>query len=346
MNIFRFGLLPNEDHPFALPSYPLGLIGIKDRLSGGCPWRGWKACGHGFALKIGVEPPMEELFEFLGLQPRNGFFFGDQFLLDHLHRGADDGMGIHLSIPGLEDIEFSSFRGEFKILDLMEVPLQGLSDLFQLPVDLRHLLLHLLDRLRGSDPGHNILALGIDQIFSIENIFAGSRVSRERDTGHRIGSHVSEDHGADIDCCSVGHLRGDFELPAVVDSPLSHPGLENGFNGQLQLNHWILRERSIGYLFHEIKVLLADILECLHVEVRIINRSCLLFDPVQNLIKALFVDSQGDLSKKLDEPAVGIIGKPGISCIPNESLEGRVIQTQVEDRVHHSGHGEGCSGSN
>ncbi len=113
--------------------------------------------------------------------------------------------------------------------------LQGQAQVDQFPVDLGHILAELMNGLGSADPGYHVFTLGVDQVFPIDTILAGSGVAGETHTGGAGLAHVAEDHGNDVDRRAVGHLRGDVEFAPVVDGPLSHPGAEDGLHGQFQL---------------------------------------------------------------------------------------------------------------
>src|SRR4030043_845105 len=218
MDIFWFRFSTNPDSLLADFSPPLCLLRIEDRLSRSSSWGGRKAAGNRFPLKIWIDPFMEELFQFLGLQSQDGLFFGNKFFSHHLFRSLDNGLGIHLSISGLEDVEGFFFHPEFKILDLAKMLLQNFSPPLPFPADFGHFFLHLLNRFGGPNPSHHIFPLSIDQIFTIEDILSCPGVSCEGHARTRIEPHVSKDHGANIDGCPVGHFGGDLELTPVVNN--------------------------------------------------------------------------------------------------------------------------------
>ena len=56
-----------------------------------------------------------------------------------------------------------------------------------------------VDRLGRADTGNNILALGIDQKFTVEVILAGRGVAGKGHTGGAVIAHVAEDHRLDVD---------------------------------------------------------------------------------------------------------------------------------------------------
>ena len=80
----------------------------------------------------------------------------------------------------------------------------------ELLIDVWEFLLHVLDGEWCSNPGHDILALGIHQVFTIELILTIGRVAAESHTRSRITSSIAEYHGLDIDRCPkvMGYVIG------------------------------------------------------------------------------------------------------------------------------------------
>ena len=67
----------------------------------------------------------------------------------------------------------------------------------------------------------------------------------------------------------------------------------------------------------------------------------LLFDNGLKGIDVVFVhglQSKHNIAVHLDEPPVAVVCEPLILCLPNQSLDSPVVQSQVEDRIHHAGH--------
>jgi hypothetical protein len=154
----------------------------------------------------------QQLLEHGRIDAGDGALLADQALAEHLHRGAHHGAGVHLAVARLQAVEATLLDGELEVLHLVVVRLQPVVQLHQLAVDLRHLLLHLGDRLRRADAGDDVLALGVDQVLAVDEVLAGARVAREADAGAGIVAHVAEHHGAHVHRRAVGHLLRDPEL--------------------------------------------------------------------------------------------------------------------------------------
>ena len=66
----------------------------------------------------------------------------------------------------------------------------------------------------------------------------------------------------------------------------------------------------------------------------------------QRVLEQVGVNTHNDVGKHLDKAAVAIPGKTRVLRLRDEALDGIVIEAQVEDRVHHTGHGERSARAN
>jgi hypothetical protein len=55
-------------------------------------------------------------------------------------------------------------------------------------------------------------------------------------------------------------------------------------------------------------------------------------------------DAEHHVAIHLDEPAVGVVCESRASALGRETDDGAIIEPQVEDRLHHPGHGDGRTG--
>ena len=61
---------------------------------------------------------------------------------------------------------------------------------------------------------------------------------------------------------------------------------------------------------------------------------------VERVVEVLARDSEHGLAEHLDEPAVGVEGEPLVARLRRQAAHRLVVETDVEDRLHHSGHRE------
>ena len=194
------------------------------------------------------------------------------------------------------------------------------------------------DLLGCSDPGDDILALGVGQVFAVEELLPGVRVAGERDAGPRIGSHVAEDHGHDVH--RGAQVMGDLLVLAVVAGALAEPAGEDGLDRQVELVVGIGRERAAGVLTDDRLVRLGDLAQGRRVEIRVLGGPTGVLGRVEGMIEALAVHAHHDPPEHLDEPAIGVPAEALVAGQGDQAVEGLLVEPEVEDRVHHPGHRE------
>ena len=241
---------------------------------------------------------------------------------------------------------------ELEVLDVLVVLLELLGDLLELVVGLGHVLGQLGDRGRGADAGHHVLALGVDQVLAEEDLLAGVGVAGEGDAGAGVVAHVAEDHGHDVD--GGAEVVGDLLAVAVVVGALAEPGGEDGLDGQVQLLVRVVREVAADRVLDDLLVLGDELLEVVDREVRVLGvLAVLLLGGLEGLVEAVVLDDgailalgdarrdgQHDPAEHRDEAAVGVPAEALVAALGNEALQGRLVEAQVEDGVHHARHGE------
>ena len=104
------------------------------------------------------------------------------------------------------------------------------------------------DLLRGTDTGHNIFTLCVDQIFAIKQILTVTCVTREANTGSRSITHVTEYHGL-YAYSSTPFGRNTFHF-AVKNGAFVHPAAEYSTNGTPKLFVCTGRKILSGLFFY------------------------------------------------------------------------------------------------
>ena len=170
----------------------------------------------------------------------------DQPLVDHVHGEAHGGEAGALAVARLQHPELALLDGELDVLHVAVVLLQLAADLFELLVDRRHVLLEFGDLLGRADAGDHVLALGVDEVFAVEDLLAGGRVAREGDAGAAVVAHVAEDHRADVG--GRAPLVRVAVLPAIDDGPVVHPRAEHGADRPATSARWASSGKSLPVL--------------------------------------------------------------------------------------------------
>ena len=308
---------------------------------------------------------MKQFVELRGLAAEHGGLLVDQPLAEHVHGDLHHRGARALAVAALEHPELAVLNGELDVLHVGEVVLQMALDFIQLLVNGGH---HLFERgvfrfalllgdvlrgspaartferdlLRGADAGHDVLALRVDQILAVEEVFARGGVARESDARGGVGAHVAEDHRLHRD--GRAPFGRDVVELAVEDGALVHPRTEDGAHGPPQLIPRIGREVFAGLLLHGGLELGDELPEVLGRELRVelyAALALLLLDDDFERIVVLFRDgfhAQHHVAVHLHETAVRVPCEAGVAREGGHGLHGLVVHAEVEDRVHHAGH--------
>ena len=102
----------------------------------------------------------------------------------------------------------------------------------------------------------------------------------------------------------------------------------------------ILWEVALGVFFHSLLVFLNDFLQSLGIQFGVQLRFLLFLLGIEDFIENGFRNFQYDIAEHLDKPAVGVVGKTRIVAACGQRLDTLIVQAEIEDRVHHAGHGE------
>ena len=208
----------------------------------------------------------------------------------------------------------------------------------QLVVDLGHGALELADGKRRADAGDDIFALRVHQVLAEEDVLAGGGIAREADAGAGVFAEVAEDHGLHVDRCAqpvVDVVDAAIGLGAVV-----LPAAEDGVAGLHELIERILRKVLAGFLPHQLLVLGDDLLAALRAELVVELDLLALLDAVEDVLELLLGNIEDHVAEHLDEAAIGVIGKARIIAALGQRFDGLVVEAEVQDGVHHAGHGE------
>jgi hypothetical protein len=102
----------------------------------------------------------------------------------------------------------------------------------------------------------------------------------------------------------------------------------------------VLRERLAEFLFHQRLEFRDDPEPGIGIDLGVETEVVALLVILQDLLELMVVEPEHDIGVHLDEPPVTVIGKAAVAGLPGDRLDGAVVQTEVEDRVHHARHGD------
>lgn len=359
LQVVGVGLPADQNDLVALVGARDGVITREHDLAHGGTRAGVKAAGQGLVLLGGVELRVQELVELRGIDAAHSLLAGDEALLDHFDSNAQGGSGGALAHAGLEHPELTLLDGELDIAHIAVMILERQEHALELlacGLEARGGL-EVGDGLGVSDAGDDVLALGIHQKVAIELLGSVGRVARKGDAGRRGLALVAKGHGLDV--YGSTELVGDAVLFAVDAGAVVHPAAKDGLDGKAQLKLRIVREDglAVGNLELGIQggldVLGEDALEGLHELLKVLGRELGVDADAsdqaglgQGVFEQVGVNAHNDIGEHLDKATVAIPGKARVLRLGDETLNGVVVEAQVEDRIHHTGHGKRSARAN
>ena len=359
LKVVGVGLPADQNDLMALGRTRDGVIAREHDLAHGGTRAGVKAACERLVLLGGVELRVQELVELRGIDAAHGLLTGDEALLDHLDSDAQSGGCGTLAHTGLEHPELTLLDGELDVAHVAVVILKRQEDtlkLFTCRLEARGGL-EVGNGLGVADAGNDVLALGVDQKVTVELLGAVGRVARKGDTGRRGLALVAKRHGLHVD--GGAELVRNTVLLAVDAGALIHPAAKDGLDGKAQLELRIVREDGLAVDDLELGIQVGlDVLgenalkgldELLQVLGRKLGIDANAGDQArlgQGVLEQVCVNTHNDVGKHLDKASVAIPGKTRVLRLGDETLNGIVVEAQVEDRVHHAGHGERSARAN
>ena len=136
--------------------------------------------------------------EVISRNAEDRLFLFDKALLHHVESDIDSSETSALSVTGLQHPELALFNRELNVLHITKVLLKLLTNNEKFFVRLGKVLGHLGDGLWCANTSDNVLTLCIDEILTVEYIFAGSRVTGESHASSGGLTGVTKDHGLHV----------------------------------------------------------------------------------------------------------------------------------------------------
>ena len=220
---------------------------------------------------------------------------------------------------------------------------KNLADFLELFVNLGEHVLHLRNGHRGAHARDDVLALCVGEEFAHQSLFARGGVTRERDARAAVVAHVTERH----------HLHVDSGTPAVGNVVVHTidvgagvvPGTEHRFDRGEKLFLRIVGEilADLGLIFRF--ELVGQRLEIVRVQLDVLRNALLFLHLVDEFFKILLADFHDDVGEHLNESSVAVPSPTGIPGLFGNRVDHVFVQTEVEDGVHHAGHGSSRAGT-
>jgi len=186
--------------------------------------------------------------------------------------------------------------------------------------------------------------LRIDKELAEEARGAGCGAPAEAHTRRRAFVQVSEHHLHHVD--GGTELVGNAVLVPVDTRAGRVPRRENGSDCAGELNAWVTREPFAGLLPVGLLKDRREPLEVVRPQLQIEFDAVFGLERRNRGLEDGGVDAGDDLAVHLNQPAVGVVGEAAIPSLLGDRRNELVVETEVQDRFHHSGHRDGAAGPN
>ena len=332
------GLGAHEDDPLA-PLGPLRrVLGVQHDPADGRTRARRDGLGQAGDVAGLVEAREHEQRQLLAGDPGQRLVLVDDPLVNELAGDLERRLGGALADPRLQHPQLAALDGELDVAQVLVVRLEGGHVVQQLTVGVRDLGLQVVQRLGVADAGDDVLALRVHEEVAVHALLAGAGVAGEAHTGAGVLRHVAEDHRLHVH--GRAEVVRDALLAAVEHRPLAHPGAEDRLDGGVELLAWFLGERLSGLMLDDRLELANQLLQVTRVQLGV------LLDPPGGLdgldlgLELVAFDVQHGLAEHLQQPPVGVPGEPLVAGERGQALDRLVVEPDVQDGVHHAGHGE------
>ncbi len=347
VDVLGAGLDAHEDDIGPLLGETGGLVTVEHDFTDRCAGAGRQGGDEDVAHRILGNGRVQQLVELRGFEAQHRLLLADQAFGGHVHGEFQRRCSGAFAVASLQHVELAVLDGEFEVLHVTIMPLQRIGDIDKLAEHVRHGVLErrllgrdrpgpgVRDRRRGADAGHHVLALGIDQVFAIEDVLAGRGVAGEGNAGGRGLAHIAEHHGLDGDG-SAPFVRNVVEL-AIGDGAVVHPRAEDRPNGTPELVARVVRERPGELVDDGLLVLDDDLFPVLGGHVGVEDMVLAFLVIVENVLERVMLEAQHDVRIHLDEAAIAVIGE-AVAGPFAQPLRGLLVEAEIEDGIHHPRH--------
>ena len=272
----------------------------------------------------------------------------DSFLLSahaFVHQVTGDfqrGFGGSLAVSGLQHEKLAVLDRKFHVLHIAVMLFQRIADFLELREYLRHDLGKGRNRLRGTHAGNDIFALRVQKEFSHQLLFAGRRITGKGDTGAGCVGPVAERHFLYVDRGAPG-VRN-IVVPAINIRAWIIPGTEDGFDRTHQLFLRILRKVRTDFFFVFCLELFGKLFEVGSGKLDVLRDAARRFHAIDQFLEIFLADFHDNVCVHLDEAAITVARPSFVSGLCCDNLHDFFIQSEVQDRIHHAGHGGSGAG--
>ena len=131
-----------------------------------------------------------------------------------------------------------------------------------------------------------------------------------------------------------------FWLFAVVDGPLAEPAGEDRLDREVELLVGVAREVAPGVLADDALELGRQGAQVVGAQVGVLFDAAGVLGSLEGVVEPLALHVHDDPPEHLDEAPVRVPAEALVAGQCDQPVEGLLVEPEVEDRVHHPGHGE------
>ena len=285
----------------------------------------------------GIELRMEKRIEIARLDHENRLLLRAHAFVDKVARNLERSLRRALAVARLEHEELAVLDGELHVLHVAVVLLELFTHFGELLEHLGHYLFHLGDRHRRTHSCHDVLALGVDEELAHELLLARRRIASERHASSGLVVEVAKRHHLYVDRRAPG-IRN-VVVAAVDVCARVVPTAEHRLNGGEKL---LLRVG--GEIRADCRLVLSlelggQFLEIVGRKIDVKLDALLFLHLVDELFEMLLADFHHNVGKHLDEATIAVPSPTRILRLLGERFDDRLVETEIENRIHHARHG-------
>ena len=290
---------------------------------------------------------MKKSIEVSGVDHKNSFLLGLVTFVNEVASDLQSSLSGSLTVTALEHEELAVLNGELHVLHIVIVVLEDIANLDEISISFGELLCHLSNRHRSTNACNNVLALCVSEELTHELLLTCSRISCEGNACTGVVVQVTEYHGHYVNCSTPG-IR-DIVVTTVNICTGVVPRTEYSLDSELELLNRIRGEVRTELLLVLCLELLSKCLEVSSGELYIVMYALFFLHLVDELLKVLLADFHNNVGEHLDKSSVRVVNESlelRIGVASDHSSNNVVVKTEVEDCIHHTGHGSSCAGTN
>ena len=343
VDVIRRGLVAHEDDLVAIVAALFCFVGIEDNVTAGCARRSRQPGGDDVDLRLWIDAWVQQLIELVGIHTHDGGVAVDEPFLVHINGAFYSSCQRAFRVAALQHVKLAIFDGKFNILHVGVMLFKQFAGIGELLERVWQIFCETGNVLWRAHAGNDVFALRIDEVFAVELLDAGGRVAREGNAGTGGWAHVPEDHRLHVDSCA--DVIRDLIDAAINDRAVVAPGIEHSGDRHDELFLWILWEIHAFFFGNDALVELDEFFEAIGIEFVVVLDALIGFDLFDDVVKFVGINAHDNVGVHLDETAVAVQREAFVASQLGKAFHRHIVETEVEDRVHHPRHGDGSAGT-